>query len=174
MANDRGPPDGSASKSLNTRRDILEELRISRKIVARGMEVTPRLVVYSPTGTHTLMLPLPDDENERLAHFRVARLFMVWTAATGFILSTELKIPDAITATLVTRDDVTGASQLISRDPVKFEESVWFGREDVEQAIIDLLPAKAGQLTADEVLIIQEFENGTVPELTWFKPRDDE
>jgi hypothetical protein len=47
-------------------------------------------------------------------------------------------------------------------------------RENVEQAIIDLLPAKAGQLTADEVLIIQEFENGTVPELTWFKPRDDE
>ena len=112
MANDRGPPDGSASKSLNTRRDILEELRISRKIVARGMEVTPRLVVYSPTGTHTLILPLPDDENERLAHFRVARLFMVWTAATGFILSTELKIPDAITATLVTRDEVTGTTYL--------------------------------------------------------------
>jgi hypothetical protein len=74
---------------MNTRRDILEELRISRKIVARGMEVTPHFLVYSPTGNHTLMLPLPDAEEERLAHFRLARLFMVWKAATGFILSTN-------------------------------------------------------------------------------------
>ena len=105
---------------MNTRRAILEELRISRKIVARGMEVTPRFVVYSPIGTHTLMLPLPDEESERMAHFRLARLFMIWKAVSGFILSTELKIPDAITATLVTRDEVTGASQLLSRVSYKF------------------------------------------------------
>jgi hypothetical protein len=74
---------------MNTRRDILEELRISRKVVARGMEVTPHFLVYSPTGNHTLTLPLPDAEEERLAHFRLARLFMVWKAATGFILSTN-------------------------------------------------------------------------------------
>jgi hypothetical protein len=158
---------------MNTRRAILEELRISRKIVARGMEVTPRFVVYSPIGTHTLMLPLPDDESERVARFRLARLFMIWKAVSGFILSTELKIPDAITATLVTRDEVTGASQLLSRDPVNFAEPVWFGREDVEKAIIDLLPAKSVQLTADELLIIGKFQNGTVPELR-FKPRDDD
>ena len=158
---------------MNTRRAILEELRISRKIVARGMEVTPRFVVYSPIGTHTLMLPLPDEESERMAHFRLARLFMIWKAVSGFILSTELKIPDAITATLVTRDEVTGASQLLSRDPINFAEPVWFGREDVEKAIIDLLPAKSVQLTADELLIIGKFQNGTVPELR-FKPRDDD
>ena len=55
------------------------------------MEVTLRLVVYSPTGTHTLMLPLPDGEEEHVAHFRLAPRFTVWKAATGFILSTELK-----------------------------------------------------------------------------------
>ena len=159
---------------MNTRRDILEELRISRKIVARGMEVTPRLVVYSPTGSHILMLPLPDNEEERRAHFRLAHLFMVWKAATGFILSVELKISGAITATLVTRDEVIGASQLITRDPVKFAEPVWFGREELGEEIIDLLPAKFVQLSADEMVIIGEFENGTVPELTWFRPKDDE
>jgi hypothetical protein len=157
---------------MHTRRDIHEELRISRKIVARGVEVTPRLVVYSPTGNHTLVLPLSDDEGERRAHFRLARLFMVWKAATGFILSTELKMPDAITSTLVTRDEVIGASQLISRDPPRFAELVWFGRENVAAEIIDLLPAKSVYLTADEVLIIEEFENGALPELTWFKPGD--
>ena len=50
--------------SMNACRDILEELRINRKVVATGMVVTPRLVVYSPTGNHTVMLPLPDDETD--------------------------------------------------------------------------------------------------------------
>jgi hypothetical protein len=86
----------------------------------------------------------------------------------------ELRVPDAVTATLVTRDEVTGASQLITRDPVKFEEPVWFRREDVDEEIIDILPAKSVQLTTDEMLIIGEFENGTVPDLTWFKPKDDD
>ena len=72
----------------------------------------------------------------------------------------------------MTRDEVTGVSQLISRDPVKFADPVCYGREDVEEDIIDLLPAKSVQLTADEMLIIGEFENGTVSELTWFRPED--
>ena len=161
--------------NVNTRRAILEELRISRRVICTGDELTPRLYVYSPSGIYLVLIPLPENEDKRRDLLWHARLFMVWKAVTGFILSTEIKIPDAITSTLVTRDEVTGAwQQLISRDPVKFAEPVWFGREDVEQAIIDLLPAKFVQLTADEMLIIGEFENGTVPELTWFKARDDE
>ena len=109
--------------------------------------MTPRLVVYSPTGSHILMLPLPDNEEERRAHFRLAHLFMVWKAATGFILSVELKISGAITATLVTRDEVIGASQLITRDPVKFAEPVWFGREELGEEII---PPPAREVRAAE------------------------
>ena len=157
--------------NVNTRRAILEELRISRRVICTGDELTPRLYVYSPSGIYLVLIPLPENEDKRRDLLWHARLFMVWKAVTGFILSTEIKIPDAITATLVTRDEVT--EQLISRDPVKFAEPVWFGREDVEQAIIDLLPAKSVQLTADELLIIGKFQNGTVPEL-WFKPRDDD
>ena len=159
---------------MNTRRDILEELRISRRVVSTGMGVVPRLLVYSPTGSHPVMLPMAKDENERRRAFQLARLFMVWKAATGFILLGETKVPDAVTATLVTRDEVTGASQLISRDPVKFAEPVWYGRDRVDEEIIDLLPAKFVQLSDDELRIIEAFENGTVPELTWFKPDDPE
>ena len=158
---------------MNTRRDILEELRTSRRTIASGLEVTPRFVVYSPSGNHIVVISLPDDEDGRRAHLRLARLFMVWKAATGFILISETKSPDALTATLVTRDEVISASQLISRDPVKFAEPVWYGREGVDEEIIDLLPAKSVQLTAEELLIIGKFQNGTVPEL-WFKPRDDD
>ena len=157
---------------LNTRRDILDELDVSRKVIRSGEKMMPRFYVYSPNGIYLAVMPSPKDAVMRRECFRRARLFMVWKAATGFIFSGELKIPDAISATLVTRDEVTGASQLLSRDPINFAEPVWFGREDVEKAIIDLLPAKSVQLTADEMLIIGEFENGTVSELTWFRPED--
>jgi hypothetical protein len=159
---------------MNTRRDILEELRTSRRTIASGLEVTPRFVVYSPSGNHIVVISLPDDEDGRRAHLRLARLFMVWKAATGFILICETKSPDALTATLVTRDEVMSASQLISRDPVKFAEPVWYGREGVDEEIIDLLPAKSVQLSADEMLIIQGFEDGLEPDLTSFKPKDDD
>jgi hypothetical protein len=157
---------------LNTRRDILDELSVSRKVVRSGEEMMPRFYVYSPTGIYLVVIPLPKDADMRRECFWRARLFMIWKAATGFILSGELKTPDAISATLVTRDEVTGASQLVTHTPLKFAEPVWYGREDVEEEIIDILPAKSVQLTADEMLIIGEFENGTVSELTWFRPED--
>ena len=68
-----------------------------------------------PSGS----VPLPADEDERRGHLRLARLFMVWKAATGFVLISETKSPDALSATLVTRDEVTvrlaGASRLALR-----------------------------------------------------------
>ena len=56
---------------------------------------------------------------------------------------------------------------------LKFAEPVWFGREELGEEIIDLLPAKFVQLSADEMVMIGGFENGTVPELTSFGPEDE-
>ncbi len=158
---------------MNTRRDILDELRISRKVVSAGEEVIPRFLVYTPTGKHTIMLPLPDETEERREHFRIAHLFMVWQAASGFVLSTETKIPDAVTATLVSRTEVTGALQLITREPLKFAEPVWYGREELGDEVINLLPAKSLRLTTADLATIRDFETNRVPDLTWFKSRDD-
>ncbi len=157
---------------MNTQRDILDELSVSRKVVVAGEEVTPRFLVYTPSGNHLMLMPLPSDLGERLESFRLARLFMVWKAATGFILSTEIKIPRSITATLVTRDEVRGASQWISGNPVKFAEPVWYGSEQVDDEVIDVLPARSVEVTAEEIKIILNFEQGRGPELTWFKAGD--
>jgi hypothetical protein len=40
------------------RRDILEELRISRKVIRGGEELTPRFLVYTPT-VDAISLPAP-------------------------------------------------------------------------------------------------------------------
>ena len=77
--------------NVNTRRAILEELRISRRVICTGDELTPRLYVYSPSGIYLALIPLPENEDKRRDLLWHARLFMVWKAVTGFILSTEIK-----------------------------------------------------------------------------------
>ncbi len=158
----------------DTRRDILDELRISRKVVSAGEEVIPRFLVYTPSGKHTIMLPLSDEATERREHFRIAHLFMVWQAASGFILSTETKVPDAVTATLVSRAEVMGALQIITREPLKFGEPVWYGREELGDEVINLLPAKSLRLSTADLATIRDLETNRVPDLTWFKPRGNE
>ena len=143
---------------MNSRQDVLEELRISRKAVSAGEELRPRFLVFSPTGNSIGMLPSADDE-QRQAQYRIVRLFMVWKAATGFILASKTKIPDAITCTLVTRDEVTVALQHISRDPVIFEKPQWYGRGEVGDDIVNLLPARIVRLNLDELKIIRDFED---------------
>lgn len=159
---------------MNTHRDILEELHVSRKVISAGQEVTPRFLVYTPTGNYVLMMPLREAEQERLESFRLARLFMVWQAATGFVLSSETKNPKAVTATFVSREEVTGARQLITREPLKFEEPVWYGREQLGDEAFGLLPPKTVELSRADLATIRDFEVGRVPDLTWFKSRDDD
>ncbi len=95
-----------------------------------------------------------------------------WKAATGFILSTETKVLDAVTATLVARSEGTGALQLITHDPVKFDEPIGYGHEELSDETINVLPPKSVHLTTADLQTIRDFENGFVPDLTWFKPGD--
>lgn len=159
---------------MNTRSAILEELRVSRKVIAVGQEIMPRFLIYAPTGNHTIRLPLPDEPQARAAQFRLARLFMVWRAATGFILSSETKIPDTVTATLVSRTEVIGAAQLITREPLTFGEPTWYGREALGDEIVNLLPAKSVRLSAADLETIRDFETNRVSGLTGFDLDDGE
>ena len=45
--------------NVNTRRAILEELRISRRVICTGDELTPRLYVYSPSGIYLVLIHYP-------------------------------------------------------------------------------------------------------------------
>jgi hypothetical protein len=150
------------------RKAILDELRASRKIVRGGHEVTPRFIVYTPTGRFMVIAPLPADEDARKELFRVLRLFLVWKAATAFILSGELNHPDAITSVFVSRDDSFGARQDITREPLTYSDPIWYGRDDVVEDIVDVMPAKAIAMTAFVLVVMMDFEKGEMSELTWF------
>jgi len=112
---------------------ILEELAVSQRILSEGHEVVPRFRVLAPDGEHTVMVQLTDDLEARIERLRVVRAFMIWKAATGFVHSSALLEPDAITPCAVTRDDVTGGPQRIRRKPLGFQEVEWLGRDSVSE-----------------------------------------
>jgi len=149
---------------------ILEELAFSQRVVREGHEVVPRFRILAPDGEHTVMVQLPDDLSERVERMRVVRAFMIWKAATGFVHSSELITPDAITACAVTREDVTGGLQRIRRKPLGFGEVEWFGRESIGDDVLQLLPPRVMTLDQRDLEFIDKaFEEGSVPGISWVR-----
>lgn len=153
---------------------ILEELSLSQRIVRAGSEVVLRFVVLAPDCEHTVMVQLPDDMRARMERINVVRFFMVMKAATGFLHASELMEPDAIMAVAVTREDVAGAIQRITRQPLSFAAPEWFGREAVDDALIQLLPPKRLDVSQRDLEFMEQaFEQESVPGIRWVRPGEE-
>lgn len=124
-----------------------------------------------PTGgQHTVVLPLLDETAARIERFAMVLAFMIWRAASGFVKQTKLIAPDAIAPIAVTRDEVSGALR-ITRIPIGFAESEWFGRESVGDEIVSLLPSRSLALSENETRFIdQAFVRGSIPGIQWVRP----
>ena len=153
----------------------MTEFALSQRIVRKGIEVVPRFTVFAPDGTHSAMVQLPDDPIGRLNQLQVMRNFMIWKAAHAFVLANELFEPDAISVVAVARSDVIGALQRVHRDPVRFDPLEWFGRENVGDEVIDLLPPRELAVTHEDLSFMrQAFEAGSVAGITWLRNRDED
>jgi len=148
------------------RKAILHALAVSRTIISDGHEVVPRFTVYAPGGPFTLWVELPDDEAARAKQMEAVRSFMIWKAAHAFILANELINPDAISVIAVTRSEINGALQRIQRMPARFDDPEWFGRENVGDEVVNLLPPRQLAITLEQLEFMrQAFEEGNVPAL---------
>ena len=114
------------------------------------MGVAPRFTVFAPDGAHSAMVELPDGEQERSKQLSAIRGFMIFKAAHGFLLA------DVISVIAVRRSEVIGALKHINRDPLSFGKTEWFGRENVDDAVIDLLPPKSLSITHGELAEIEQ------------------
>ena len=153
------------------RADIIDELQLSEHIVRDGHEVVPRFRVIAPDGEHTVMVQLPDDIAARNERMQIVRAFIIWKAATGFVKSTELIEPDAIVTVAVTRDGASGALRRITREPISFGEIEWFGRDNVDDEVLALLPPRSLMLTENDLQFIdQAFAEGAVSGIRWLRP----
>ena len=116
--------------TMDFRSHILTELALSERIIRKGMGVAPRFTVFAPDGLYTAMVELPDGEQERSKQLSAIRGFMIFKAARGFLLASEIIDPDVISVIAVRRSEVIGALKHINRDPLSFGKTEWFGREN--------------------------------------------
>jgi hypothetical protein len=153
------------------RRKIVEEFAVSQRIIRAGNELVPRFRISAPDGDHVALVQLPDDPAGRLKQLDVIKGFMIWKAATAFVLSSELFEPDALMVVKVTRGDVIAALQPIRRDPIRFGELQWMDRASVGDEIIDLLPPKSLLVTPEQLEFMRRaFEDGEIKGIRWEHP----
>jgi hypothetical protein len=153
---------------MDPRTHIVEEFAVSQRVVRAGVEVVPRFKIFAPDGEHTVFVQLPGAQDARAARFGAIQAFMVWKAASGFVLSAELATPDALTVVSVTRTDVIGAIQPIKRDPIGFGPLVWLDRHAIDDTIVSLLPPRSVGVSLEQLeLMRRAFEEGSIEGISW-------
>jgi hypothetical protein len=122
--------------------------RAARLIIKVQDEVDPQFRIATPEGDYAIAVTLSRDPRERLMMLRRVSAFMAWKKALGFILASELQVPDCVYALGVMRQDVVACLARVTRTPkpwtaANFGEVEWMDRSLIGQEMIDLLPRSA-------------------------------
>lgn len=111
-------------------RDLIEkELALSEQIIRDGHELVPRFTVFMADGDETVFVPMKEDPLHRAKRMQLMRNYFVWRMATGFIMSCELKVPDAVVSVFVGMSGAAGVMREIERDPISEGSEFVAGRD---------------------------------------------
>jgi len=141
---------------------------MSAQIVCDGHEVIPRFRIFAPSGQFVILMQMSDDASERQRRIRLVGLFMAWKMATGFVLSGELRDPDAITSYAVSRHEQVGLLRHIERGPpISFGETTALDESHIEDGLIVLLPRGTTTMTAELIAELERAfgKDGEMPAL---------
>jgi hypothetical protein len=142
---------------------LLEELVLSERIVYDGAQVVPRFRTLGPNAEFTIFMPLSDDSDTRMRGLGYIRQFMAWKGATGVIMSAEtwlgqrnalqdskVREGEAIVSTFVSKTDIGGVLRIINRrGGISFGAPMWFDRDSVDDALLQLLPGKEEEMSPE-------------------------
>ena len=122
--------------------------RAARLIIRVQDEVDPQFRIATAEGDYSIAVTLSRDPRERTMMLRRVSAFMAWKKALGFILASELHVPDCVYALGVMREDVVACMARITRAPkpwtaANFGKVEWIDRSLIGQEMIDLLPRSA-------------------------------
>ena len=141
---DRMVPEPRTFKEL-----VEADLRRAARLIIRVQdEIDPQFRIATPEGDYWLAVTLPSETRERTMMLRRVSAFMAWKKALGFILASELQVPDCVYALGVMRQDVHACLARIARTPkpwtvANFGEIEWMARGQIGDEMIDLLPRSA-------------------------------
>jgi hypothetical protein len=133
-----------------TFRELVEaDLRRAARLIIRVQdEVDPQFRIATPEGDYSIAVTLPREARERTMMMRRVSAFMAWKKAVGFILASELQVPDCVYALGVMRQEVHACLARITRTSkpwtaANFGKVEWMDRSLIGQEMIDLLPRSA-------------------------------
>jgi hypothetical protein len=137
---------------------VLADLRRAQQLIARvGDEIDPQFRIASLEGDYWIALTFTDDEAERARRLALVSDFMALKSSPGFVLATEIKVPDAVVAMGVTHTQRVGVLSRIDRKPLTFAEEEWLDEAEVAEEIFDLLPRGRRELSEAHMLEIERF-----------------
>jgi hypothetical protein len=140
---------------------MLDQLATARRIVEDGAEVVPAWLITTPESPYLVLTRFDPDKPEQRERvlFLISR-FMAWKLATSFVLTAETWVGPVISRTGLEALFVVGVSrherravmQKIAREvPVNFGPVVWLAPDQVDDTYFNLLPAKASEITFEEI-----------------------
>ena len=145
---------------------LIDEMAMSEGIVRDGNEVVPRLRIFTPEGQFVIFVQLPDDARERDRLMKLVARFMAWKMAIAFVLSAEMRSPDAITSFAVTRSERHGIMRRINRGAaISFADTEELDAQTAGDDLLSLLPGRKSAITFEQQRELERVfgEDGEIP-----------
>jgi hypothetical protein len=109
--------------------------------------IDPQFRIASPEGDWWISITLTNNSKERVRRMTLVSDFMAWKLSQGFVLATEIHEPDALVCVGVQHHDYAALISLIGRKPLSFSEPKAILRENMDKAMLDLLPRGSRTIT---------------------------
>ena len=160
---------------MSIRDVMLDQLAISRGIVAAGIEVVPAWRIETPDDGPWLILTRfdPDNPGQSDRALQLIKRFMVWKFAQAFVLTAEAGLgavrsgEEAVIAVGVSGSERLGVLQRILRKggEVDFPPLEWLSPEQMNPTYWTLLPRREESVTVEEAaaLTLIFAEHGELP-----------
>ena len=142
--------------------DLARAHRLAQTIAPDPID--PQFRIATPAGDWWIAIALDNDPSERQLQFRDLQDWFTWKGAVAFTLASELHEPPALMCAGVSAADV-----MIGLIPVGLSEFdpnavKWFGRDQADPAVLDLLPGPEASVTPERV---QELQRTFGPDGRW-------
>ena len=150
----------------NFREIVLADLLRAQRVILRIQdEIDPQFRIATPMGDWWIAMTLNPDLAERRHQMALISKFMAWRLALGFTMASELMQPDAVICVGVSHHERHGIISLIERKPLRFLPEQWLTQEQLDPAVVAMLPQGATSVTAPEIAELQEWfgPNGKFP-----------
>lgn len=145
------------------RADLERAQRLIRKV--HPDPIDPQFRIASPEGDWWIGITLTENAKERARRLALVSDFMAWQLSPGFILASELHEPDAVVSVGLQHNDYAGLMSLIERNPLGFSAPKILKRENMDPAMLGLLPRGSRTITKARAKELVEWfgVNGKYP-----------